>query len=178
VSGIRLSLECLLPAPRVPIRNKLWISPKCIRSRELFGSKLAPEPGLRVAKRGQTTFSGDSRAGQRDNVLRGPQRFDQRRRKVHHAVAPEVGFEPTTNRLTADRSTTELLWNRFHARLSGVELCPAEAGRQVIGLRGENWWRGCPAAAGSDVSTWAIRSFDKTHFHPFDVSNLIPACAR
>src|SRR5262249_10610686 len=100
----------LLPAPRVPIRNKLWISPKCIRSRELFGSKLAPEPGLRVAKRGQTTFSGDSRAGQRDNVLRGPQRFDQRRRKVHHAVAPEVGFEPTTNRLTADRSTTELLW--------------------------------------------------------------------
>lgn len=25
-------------------------------------------------------------------------------------VAPEVGFEPTTNRLTADRSTTELLW--------------------------------------------------------------------
>ena len=29
-------------------------------------------------------------------------------------VAPEVGFEPTTNRLTADRSTTELLriWPR------------------------------------------------------------------
>jgi hypothetical protein len=26
-------------------------------------------------------------------------------------VAPEVGFEPTTNRLTADRSTTELLRN-------------------------------------------------------------------
>ena len=25
-------------------------------------------------------------------------------------LAPEVGFEPTTNRLTADRSTTELLW--------------------------------------------------------------------
>ena len=25
-------------------------------------------------------------------------------------VAPEVGFEPTTNRLTADRSTTELRW--------------------------------------------------------------------
>jgi hypothetical protein len=25
------------------------------------------------------------------------------------AVAPEVGFEPTTNRLTADRSTAELL---------------------------------------------------------------------
>src|SRR5438105_1675393 len=25
-------------------------------------------------------------------------------------VAPAVGFEPTTNRLTADRSTTELRW--------------------------------------------------------------------
>ena len=24
-------------------------------------------------------------------------------------VTPQVGFEPTTNRLTADRSTTELL---------------------------------------------------------------------
>src|SRR5271166_2696152 len=31
--------------------------------------------------------------------------------KVHcrRNLAPEVGFEPTTNRLTADRSTTELL---------------------------------------------------------------------
>jgi hypothetical protein len=27
-------------------------------------------------------------------------------------VAPEVGLEPTTNRLTADRSTTELLRNQ------------------------------------------------------------------
>jgi len=26
-------------------------------------------------------------------------------------MAPEVGLEPTTNRLTADRSTTELLRN-------------------------------------------------------------------
>ena len=26
-------------------------------------------------------------------------------------MAPAVGFEPTTNRLTADRSTTELRWN-------------------------------------------------------------------
>jgi hypothetical protein len=29
---------------------------------------------------------------------------------VETKMAPEVGFEPTTNRLTADRSTTELLW--------------------------------------------------------------------
>ena len=26
-------------------------------------------------------------------------------------MAPQVGFEPTTDRLTADSSTTELLWN-------------------------------------------------------------------
>src|SRR5580692_7596267 len=30
-------------------------------------------------------------------------------RKGMGKMAPEVGFEPTTNRLTADRSTTELL---------------------------------------------------------------------
>ena len=29
---------------------------------------------------------------------------------IDYKLAPEVGFEPTTNRLTADRSTTELLW--------------------------------------------------------------------
>ncbi len=29
--------------------------------------------------------------------------------RVLPKMAPEVGFEPTTNRLTADRSTTELL---------------------------------------------------------------------
>src|SRR5437667_4619295 len=28
----------------------------------------------------------------------------------HGKLAPAVGFEPTTNRLTADRSTTELRW--------------------------------------------------------------------
>jgi hypothetical protein len=30
-----------------------------------------------------------------------------------HDLAPAVGFEPTTNRLTADRSTTELRWIAF-----------------------------------------------------------------
>jgi hypothetical protein len=39
-------------------------------------------------------------------------------------MAPEVGFEPTTNRLTADRSTTELLWI-VNARLSGVKFAQA-----------------------------------------------------
>ena len=28
-------------------------------------------------------------------------------------MAPQVGFEPTTDRLTADCSTTELLWNEI-----------------------------------------------------------------
>ncbi len=28
-------------------------------------------------------------------------------------MAPTVGFEPTTDRLTADCSTTELRWNNF-----------------------------------------------------------------
>jgi hypothetical protein len=31
---------------------------------------------------------------------------------------PQVGFEPTTNRLTADRSTTELLRNAGNSCLS------------------------------------------------------------
>ena len=34
-------------------------------------------------------------------------------------LAPAVGFEPTTNRLTADRSTTELRWNHFFAEWRG-----------------------------------------------------------
>jgi hypothetical protein len=33
-------------------------------------------------------------------------------------MAPEVGFEPTTNRLTADRSTTELLRNSVGVKAS------------------------------------------------------------
>ena len=36
------------------------------------------------------------------------------------SLAPAVGFEPTTNRLTADRSTTELRWIVSPARLAGV----------------------------------------------------------
>src|SRR5438552_18597675 len=33
-----------------------------------------------------------------------------RRLSSYPILAPAVGFEPTTNRLTADRSTTELRW--------------------------------------------------------------------
>src|SRR5436309_2468032 len=34
----------------------------------------------------------------------------KKKRFVRKLLAPAVGFEPTTNRLTADRSTTELRW--------------------------------------------------------------------
>ena len=52
-----------------------------------------------------------------------------------HGMAPEVGFEPTTNRLTADRSTTELLWI-ISRPIERLEFCAAESVRQVIWLRG------------------------------------------
>src|SRR6267378_5410016 len=39
------------------------------------------------------------------------------------AMAPAVGFEPTTNRLTADRSTTELRW--ILCRRGGAKACPS-----------------------------------------------------
>ena len=35
-------------------------------------------------------------------------------------MAPQVGLEPTTDRLTADSSTTELLWNKME-RVIGIE---------------------------------------------------------
>jgi hypothetical protein len=45
-------------------------------------------------------------------------------------MAPAVGFEPTTNRLTADRSTTELRWILFAARSSGVNFAhPISCGK-------------------------------------------------
>ena len=50
-------------------------------------------------------------------------------------LAPEVGFEPTTNRLTADRSTTELLWI-VQRSIERREICPDASTRQVIWLRG------------------------------------------
>ena len=34
-------------------------------------------------------------------------------------MAPQVGFEPTTDRLTADSSTTELLWNNLNGAGDG-----------------------------------------------------------
>ena len=39
-------------------------------------------------------------------------------------MAPAVGFEPTTNRLTADRSTTELRWIVSAKKIGGIYLPP------------------------------------------------------
>ena len=36
-----------------------------------------------------------------------------RKAELDRKLAPQVGFEPTTNRLTADRSTTELLRSAY-----------------------------------------------------------------
>ena len=36
-------------------------------------------------------------------------------------MAPQVGLEPTTDRLTADSSTTELLWINKMERVMGIE---------------------------------------------------------
>ena len=52
-------------------------------------------------------------------------------------MAPQVGFEPTTDRLTADCSTTELLWN-IHISL-GTELLviPHTIARRVASIFGD-----------------------------------------
>jgi hypothetical protein len=46
-------------------------------------------------------------------------------------MAPAVGFEPTTNRLTADRSTTELRWIFVCRSIERREFCAAHLLRQV-----------------------------------------------
>ena len=53
-------------------------------------------------------------------------------------MAPAVGFEPTTNRLTADRSTTELRWIMLKLRaakcaIDGREQAAAETLSLVAG---------------------------------------------
>jgi hypothetical protein len=49
-------------------------------------------------------------------------------------LAPAVGFEPTTNRLTADRSTTELRWI-FALAVAERICCLRDLWRQVLPLR-------------------------------------------
>src|SRR5436189_1708034 len=52
-------------------------------------------------------------------------------------LAPAVGFEPTTNRLTADRSTTELRWI-FSVAVGERISCLRDLWRQVL-LRAKNY---------------------------------------
>ena len=96
--------------------------------------------GLKV----QNVDNGDVPRQARDHS---PRRFDQRHVIVFggreamskpkaRRMAPEVGFEPTTNRLTADRSTTELLWIVVSGGIERRECCAERLARQVIWLRG------------------------------------------
>ena len=50
-------------------------------------------------------------------IRRGGLTADAQSTNFERKMAPEVGFEPTTNRLTADRSTTELLRSVVDQRL-------------------------------------------------------------
>ncbi len=43
------------------------------------------------------------------------------------AMAPQAGFEPATDRLTADSSTTELLWKMYLCKPGNVLLSQGEA---------------------------------------------------
>jgi hypothetical protein len=48
-------------------------------------------------------------------------------------LAPAVGFEPTTNRLTADRSTTELRWIFFLRDYGAwILLCAIFGGKSFV----------------------------------------------
>jgi hypothetical protein len=53
----------------------------------------------------------------------------------HLELAPAVGFEPTTNRLTADRSTTELRWMTWTVYLCS-DCAEATANRLIPTLAG------------------------------------------
>ena len=67
-------------------------------------------------------------------------------------MAPEVGLEPTTDRLTADSSTIELLWNA----LEGGKLPMRFPGRQnVFWILGDHLWGGSLAkrSQGGPVDT-------------------------
>ena len=48
-------------------------------------------------------------------------------------MAPQVGFEPTTDRLAADSSTTELLRNNMMERVMGIDP-QHRLGREVLPL--------------------------------------------
>src|SRR5262249_2825176 len=55
-------------------------------------------------------------------------------------MAPEVGLEPTTHRLTADCSTIELLWNS-NLPEQGAQYTNRLAHRQVSQRQRDAWFR-------------------------------------
>ena len=92
MSGIRFCFECLFAPPRVPLLNEFRISPECFGGRDLFRFKFAPKTSLSVAEGGEPAFGGNSSSSEDDNFRRVAQRSDERRSKIHHKLAPEVGF--------------------------------------------------------------------------------------
>ena len=54
-------------------------------------------------------------------------------------MAPQVGLEPTTDRLTADSSTTELLWNNKIKYLPGNVLLSRNVSPTTIGAKELNF---------------------------------------
>ena len=54
------------------------------------------------------------------------------------SMAPQVGLEPTTDRLTADSSTTELLWNNTN-NLPGNVLLSRNVSPTTIGAKELNF---------------------------------------
>ena len=75
-----------------------------------------------------------------------------------HKLAPQVGLEPTTLRLTAECSAIELLRSVFIAELSSTKV--TESARVVKILRGVGLSEGRAAAIGLD-SIASGRQYDR-----------------
>src|SRR5207245_4373129 len=84
--------ERLLTPRGIPIPNQFRISSERFRRRQLFRFEFAPKSSLRVAESGESACGRDSGASECDNFPRVAQRIDKRRREIHHALGPEVGF--------------------------------------------------------------------------------------
>src|SRR5215469_14884202 len=83
MAGVWFHLERVLASPGVPILDEFWITLKRFCGSELFRSEVAPQSGLGVAKSGEPAFGRNPRASQRDKLLRAPQFFEERSRKIH-----------------------------------------------------------------------------------------------
>src|SRR5690625_3805809 len=98
-----------------PVALPLGYSPIFNKKGDRWGSNpRVPEPqsgALTASPRSPyLTKKDNSGGGDRTHDLTGMNRTLSPAELRRH-LAPQVGFEPTTDRLTADCSTTELLWN-------------------------------------------------------------------